>query len=65
MSILIIFLAVILGVIIFLTLLFLILKNKFTNFLKSIGYTNLNALKDEIKKGEIESKTNHGIYYYN
>lgn len=59
MDILIIFLAVILGVIIFLTLLFLILKNKFTNFLKSIGYTNLNALKYEIKKGEIESKTNH------
>lgn len=58
MNALMIFLGVILGVIIFLILIFLILKKKFTEFLNSIGYKNLSSLMSEIKQGEIESKTN-------
>ena len=56
---LIIFLGVVLGVIVFLGLLYLILKSKIKELLASFGYNNISSLKDEINQGEIEAKTNH------
>ena len=54
---LIIFLGAILGVIIFLAILVLIIKNKIKNVLNKFGYINFNQLKDEIKRGEIAYNT--------
>jgi len=53
----IVFLAIILGVIIFLTILFVIIKNKIMNILGKFGFNNFNQLANEIKKGEIEART--------
>ena len=54
---LIIFLGVVLGVLIFLTILVLIIKNKIKNVLNKFGYINFNQLKEEIKRGEIAYNT--------
>ena len=54
---LIIFLGAVLGVIIFLTILVLIIKNKIKNVLNKFGYINFNQLKDEIKRGEVAYNT--------
>lgn len=53
-----IFLAIFLGTIVFLLFLMLVIKSKIKNILKRLGYSNFKTLKEEIKKGEIESKTN-------
>lgn len=57
--ILVIFLGVILGVIVFLGLIYLILKNKIKELLGKFGYSDISTLKEEIKQGEIDAKTNH------
>ena len=54
---LIIFFGVILGVLIFLTILVLIVKNKIKNILNKFGYNSLNQLHEQIKQGEIAYKT--------
>ncbi len=55
---LLIFFAIIIGVIIFLSLMFVNLKLKLLSFLRKLGFSNLDSLINEIKKGEIEAKTN-------
>ena len=57
MSGLIIFFGVVLGVLIFLTALVLIVKNKIKNILNKFGYNNLNQIKEQIKQGELAYKT--------
>ena len=54
---LIIFFGVVLGVLIFLTALVLIVKNKIKNILNKFGYNNLNQIKEQIKQGELAYKT--------
>ena len=53
-----IFLAIFLGTIVFLIFVALVIKSKIRSTLKNLGYVNFKELKDELKKGEIESKTN-------
>ena len=52
----IVLIGVIIGVLLFLLIIFLYLKNKFKSFLNDLGFSNLSMLKDEIKKGEDEYK---------
>lgn len=52
-----IFLAIILGVIIFLTILVIIAKKKITSILNKLGFNSLNQIAEEIKRGEIEERT--------
>lgn len=52
-----IFFAIVLGVIIFFTILFVVIKNKIRNILGKFGFSNFNQLADEIKKGEVEART--------
>lgn len=54
---LIIFFGVVLGVLIFLTALVLIVKNKIKNILNKFGYNNLNQIQEQIKQGELAYKT--------
>lgn len=54
---LIIFFAIILGVIIFLTILVLIIKNKIKIILNKFGFNNFSHLSEEIKRGEILERT--------
>ena len=54
---LVIFFGVIIGVLIFLTILTIIIKNKLTDIINKFGFNNLNQLSEEIKKGEIAYKT--------
>lgn len=51
-----IFLTIIIGIIIFLTIIVLIIRKKIKNILSKFGYNSLNLLKDGIKKGELEYK---------
>lgn len=51
------FLAIVLGVVIFLTILFIIVKNKIKNILNKMGFNNLDEISKEIKNGEISYKT--------
>ena len=53
----IIFLAIVLGVIIFLTILVVNIKNKITSALSKLGFNNIEQMASEIKKGEIEAIT--------
>ena len=52
-----IFVAIVLGVIIFLTIIAVKIKNKIKNILTSFGFGNLNELTEQIKRGEIEERT--------
>lgn len=52
-----IFLAIILGVIIFLTILVFIIKNKIKIILNKFGFNNFSHLSEEIKRGEILERT--------
>lgn len=52
-----IFLAIILGVIIFLTILFLIIKQKIKSILNKLGLNNFEHVMREIKRGEMLEKT--------
>lgn len=54
---LIVFFAIVVGVIIFLTILVIIIKNKLKNILNKFGFNNLNEIGEEIKNGEIRYKT--------
>lgn len=57
MNILTIFLTIILGVIIFLTIFVICIKNKITNILNKLGFNNIEHIASEIKKGEVEALT--------
>lgn len=50
----IIFMGVIIGVILFLLIIFLYFKNKLKKILNNLGFSNLSMLKDEIRKGKDE-----------
>ena len=52
-----IFLAIILGVIIFLTILVIIIKNKIKNILNKFGFNDLSSIANEIKQGEVLERT--------
>ena len=52
----IIFLGIVFGIIIFLFILYLTLKNKLKTFLNNLGFNNLSSLTEEIKKGDLEAK---------
>lgn len=51
------FFAIILGVVIFLVILVLIIKNKIKMILNKFGFNNFSYLREEIKKGEILERT--------
>lgn len=51
------FLAIILGIIIFLTILLLVAKNKIKKILRKYGFNNFNYIMEQIKLGEIEERT--------
>lgn len=53
----IIFLAIVLGVIIFLTILVIIIKNKIKNTLNKFGFNDFGSIASEIKKGEMLERT--------
>ena len=54
---LIIFLSIILGVIIFFTVLVIIIKNKIKGILNKFGFNDLSSIANEIKQGEILERT--------
>ena len=54
---LLVFLAIILGVIIFLMIIFLVIKNKLKKLLNKFGISDFNYLKQEIERGDILEKT--------
>lgn len=59
MKFLLILLSIIIGIFLFFGMLFFIILRKIKKFGSSLGYNNLNEIKDLIKKGEYESKYNH------
>lgn len=52
-----VFFSVVLGTIIFFTIVFIIVKNKIKRIINKLGFNNFDVLADEIKRGEIIEKT--------
>ena len=56
---LLIFLGVIIGVILFLLIIYFRLRNRLKDYLGQMGFSDLKGLGEEIKKGDLESKMDH------
>lgn len=59
MRLLLIFLGTIIGIVLFLSIIFFIIYRKIKTFGKNFGFSNINELKNMIKEGEMVEKYNH------